>query len=388
MRQVGPRGGTGGRGGARQDRRSDARQSPTEHVTPRKAYAPARPSPKAKAQAATQETLATGVQTLVVEPDEAGMRVDRFLVARFPQLAFTHIQRIVRKGELRIEGKRTKPNERLEAGAKVRVPPLKLDQPRPASRSAAHDEDARAFLKSITLYEDKDVLVLDKPMGLAVQGGSGTKRHVDGLLDALRDEEGQKPRLVHRLDKDTSGCLVVAKTRFAAMTLAKSFRSRLARKIYWALVAGVPRVKQGRVSTYLAKEELGERDARMRVASHGDEGASHALTYYAVVEKAGQKLAWLSFKPVTGRTHQLRAHAAHIGHPIVGDPKYFDVENWELPGGIQKKLHLLARRIVIPHPRTGKPIDVTAPLPPHMRQSFNLLGFDASRYDPIVDAPD
>jgi 23S rRNA pseudouridine955/2504/2580 synthase len=327
------------------------------------------------------------VQTLIVEPDEAGMRVDRFLVARFPQLAFTHIQRIVRKGELRIDGKRAKPNERLEPGAKVRVPPLKLDQPKPVAHAAAHDEDARAFLRSITLYEDKDVLVLNKPMGLAVQGGSGTKRHVDRLLEALRDEDGQKPRLVHRLDKDTSGCLVVAKTRFAAATLGKSFRSRLARKIYWALVAGVPRVKQGRVSTYLAKEEV-DRDSRMRVASHGAEGASHALTYYAVVETAAQKLAWLSFKPVTGRTHQLRAHAAHIGHPIVGDPKYFNVENWELPGGIQNRLHLLARRIVIPHPRTGKPIDVTAPLPPHMRQSFNLLGFDTDRYDPIVDAPD
>jgi 23S rRNA pseudouridine955/2504/2580 synthase len=324
----------------------------------------------------------------MVEPDETGMRVDRFLVARFPQLAFTHIQRIVRKGELRVDGKRASPSDRLEAGAKVRVPPLKLDTPRPIASSAARDEDARSFLKSITLYEDKDVLVINKPLGLAVQGGSGMRRHVDGLLEGLRDEEGQKPRLVHRLDKDTSGCLVIAKTRFAATTLAKSFRSRSARKIYWAVVAGVPRVKQGRVSTYLAKEEVGERDARMRVAEHGDEGASHALTYYALIDQAAQKLAWLSFKPVTGRTHQLRAHAAHIGHPILGDPKYFDVENWELPGGIQNRLHLLARRIVIPHPRTGKPIDVTAPLPPHMQQSFNLLGFDAGHYDPIVDAPD
>jgi 23S rRNA pseudouridine955/2504/2580 synthase len=390
MRQGGARGGKGGHGGraaVRQGVRTESRKPRGEHGKPSDARAPVRPSPKAKAKAATQETLATGVQTLEVAPDEADMRVDRFLVARFPQLAFTHIQRIVRKGELRVDGKRAKPNERLEAGAKVRVPPLKLDQPKPAARAAAEGEDARAFLKSITLYEDKDVLVLNKPMGLAVQGGSGTKRHVDGMLEGLRDEEGQKPRLVHRLDKDTSGCLVVAKTRFAAMTLGKSFRSRLARKIYWALVAGVPRVKQGRVSTYLAKEEV-ERDSRMRVASHGDEGASHALTYYAVVETAAQKLAWLSFKPVTGRTHQLRAHAAHIGHPIVGDPKYFDVENWELPGGIQNRLHLLARRIVIPHPRTGKPIDVTAPLPAHMRQSFNLLGFDADRYDPIIDAPD
>jgi len=343
---------------------------------------------KAQAKAAATETLATGVQTLTVDPDEAGMRVDRFLVARFPQLAFTHIQRIVRKGELRVDGKRAKPNERLEAGQAVRVPPLKLDVQRPMARNAAKDQDDREFLKSITLYEDKDVLVLNKPMGLAVQGGSGTKRHVDGLLEVLRDDEGQKPRLVHRLDKDTAGCLVVAKTRFAATTLAKSFRSRSARKIYWALVAGVPRVRQGRISTYLSKEEVADGDARMRVAQHGDEGASHALTYYAMIDQAGQKLAWLSLKPVTGRTHQLRAHAAHIGHPIVGDPKYFDVENWELPGGIQNRLHLLARRIVIPHPRTGKPIDVTAPLPPHIQQSFNLLGFDTERYDPIVEAPE
>ncbi|UVF21310.1 RluA family pseudouridine synthase [Microvirga terrae] len=350
------------------------------------AEAPRGPT-RAQAKAAAQEVLATGVQTLVVEPDEADMRVDRFLVARFPQLAFTHIQRIVRKGELRIDGKRAQPNERLMPGQKVRVPPLKLDQPRPVSRSAAKDQDDRDFLKSITLYEDKDVLIINKPMGLAVQGGSGTKRHVDGMLDALTDEDGQKPRLVHRLDKDTAGCLVIAKTRFAASTMAKSFRSRTTRKIYWALVAGVPRVRQGRVSTYLAKEG-DEGDSRMRVARHGDEGASHALTYYAVVDTAAQKLAWLSLKPVTGRTHQLRAHTAHIGHPIVGDPKYFDIENWELPGGIQNKLHLLARRIVIAHPRTGKPIDVTAPLPPHMQQSFNLLGLDTSRYDPIVEAPE
>lgn len=332
--------------------------------------------------------LPTGVQTLEVTPDEAEMRVDRFLVARFPQLAFTHIQRIVRKGELRVDGKRAKPNARLEPGQKVRVPPLNLDAPRIAERSAVRDGDDRAFLRSITLYEDDDVLVLSKPMGLAVQGGPGVTRHVDKLLEAMRDRDGQKPRLVHRLDKDTAGCLVVAKTRFAAMTLAKSFRSRSARKIYWALVAGVPRVRQGRISTYLAKEEIGEADARMRVAQHGDDGASHALTYYAVVETSAQKLAWLSLKPVTGRTHQLRAHAAHIGHPIVGDPKYFDIENWQLPGGLQNRLHLLARRITVPHPRTGEPIDVTAPLPPHMQQSFNLLGLDTSRYDPIAEAPE
>ncbi len=344
---------------------------------------------KAEKKAMAQETLVSGVQMLTVTADEADMRLDRFLTARFPQIAFTHIQRIVRKGELRVDGKRFKSNAHLAEGQQVRIPPLKFEVQQPVARSASRDQSDIEFIKSITLYDDKDVLVINKPMGLAVQGGSGTTRHVDGLLEALRDKDGEKPRLVHRLDKDTAGCLVIAKTRYAAQAMAKTFRSRSARKIYWAIIAGVPRVSQGRISTYLAREEVEETgDSRMRVAKHGDDGASHALTYYAVIDNAGQRLAWVSLKPVTGRTHQLRAHAAHIGHPIIGDPKYFNIENWELPGGIQNKLHLLARRIVIPHPRTGKAIDVTAPLPPHMQQTFNLLGLDVSHYDPIVDAPE
>ena len=191
---------------------------------------------------------------------------------------------------------------------------------------------------------------------------------------------------MHRLDKDTAGCLLVAKTRFAAAALAKTFRSRSARKIYWALVAGVPKPRQGRISTFLAKEDA-RTNCSCESPRHGEKGASHAVTYYAVVETVGAELAWVSLKPVTGRTHQLRAHMAHIGHPIVGDPKYFYKENWQLPGGMQNRLHLLARRIAVPHPRGGV-IDVTAPLPPHMQQSWNLLGLDAERYDPIVEAPE
>jgi 23S rRNA pseudouridine955/2504/2580 synthase len=327
---------------------------------------------------------ATGVQSVAVSADEAGMRVDRFLEARYPGLSFSHIQRIIRKGELRVNGKRAQPKQRLEAGQAVRIPPLRLERPESQANDAA--AKTRDFLKSITLHEDADVLVLNKPMGLAVQGGSGTTRHLDGMLEALRDSQGQRPRLVHRLDKDTAGCLLVAKTRFAAAALAKTFRSRAARKIYWALVAGVPKPRQGRISTFLAKEER-EDDSFMRIARHGEEGASHAVTYYAVVDTAARQLAWLSLKPVTGRTHQLRAHMAHIGHPIVGDPKYFAKDNWELPGGMQNRLHLLARRIAVPHPRGGT-IDVTAPLPPHMRQSWNLIGLDDKRYDPIVEAPE
>jgi 23S rRNA pseudouridine955/2504/2580 synthase len=331
--------------------------------------------------------MPTGVQTVTVTPDENDMRVDRFFEARFPGLSFSHIQRIIRKGEVRVNGKRTEPKARLEAGQTVRIPPLNLAPPKPRADAPQAQKD-RAFLKGITLYEDDDVLVLNKPAGLAVQGGSGTTQHVDGMLEALRGPhaDAQRPRLVHRLDKDTAGCLLVAKTRFAASSLAKTFRTRSARKIYWALVAGVPKPKQGRVSTFLAKQEV-EEDSYMRIATHGEKDAVHAVTYYAVVETAAHKLAWVSLKPVTGRTHQLRAHMAHIGHPIVGDPKYFNIENWELPGGMQNKLHLLARRIAVPHPRGGV-IDVSAPLPPHMQQSWNLLGFDAKRYDPIEEAPE
>jgi 23S rRNA pseudouridine955/2504/2580 synthase len=330
--------------------------------------------------------MPTTVQNVAVTADEAGMRVDRFFEARFPGLSFSHIQRVIRKGEVRVNGKRTEPKSRLEAGQTVRIPPLRLDAPKSHAPGDEAHENTRAFLKSITLYEDDDVLVLNKPMGLSVQGGSGTTRHLDGMLEVLRDAQGQRPRLVHRLDKDTAGCLLVAKTRFAASALAKTFRSRSARKIYWALVAGVPKLQQGRISTFLAKEER-EDESFMRIAEHGDKGASHALTYYAVVDTSGPLMAWISLKPVTGRTHQLRAHMDHIGHPIVGDPKYFARENWELPGGMQKKLHLLARRIAVPHPRGGT-IDISAPLPPHMQQSWNLLGLDAKRYDPIVDAPE
>jgi 23S rRNA pseudouridine955/2504/2580 synthase len=344
-----------------------------------------RPHQKGKIASEVQSAGA-GVQHLIVATDESGMRVDRFLEARFPGLSFSHIQRIIRKGELRVNGKRAQPKQRLAGGEAVRIPPLRLDQKTGHRPANSADDKTRDFLRSITIYEDADVLVLNKPMGLAVQGGSGTTRHVDGMLEVLRDANGQRPRLVHRLDKDTAGCLLVAKTRFAATALAKTFRTRSARKIYWALVAGVPKPRQGRISTFLAKEER-EDDSIMRIARHGEAGASHAVTFYAVVDTAARQLAWLSLKPVTGRTHQLRAHMAHIGHPIVGDPKYFTKENWELPGGMQNRLHLLARRLVLPHPRSGT-IDVNAPLPPHMAQSWNLLGLDATRYDPIFEAPE
>ena len=344
------------------------------------------------------------VETIAVAEDEAGMRLDRWFRRRFPALPLSHLNKIVRKGEIRVEGKRVEISTRLEAGQSVRVPPL--DLPPPKAAPAADPADA-AFLRPLILFEDRDVLVLNKPFGLASQGGSGTKRHVDGMLAALADKKGERPVLVHRLDRDTSGVLLCAKSRKMAAELGALFRARETRKIYWALVEGCPRPENGRVSLFLAKGENrgdargakpkdhAERE-RMRVVRHGDPDAQHSVTLYATVDKVRPRLAWLSLRPITGRTHQLRAHCEAIGHPIVGDPKYNrrpanDPARHDplraVPPGLEAKLHLMARRLVLPHPRGGV-IDVTAPLPPHMQAAFDMFGFVAPARDPIEDAPD
>jgi 23S rRNA pseudouridine955/2504/2580 synthase len=335
--------------------------------------------------------------------DEAGMRLDRWLHRRFPSVANSHLMRIVRKGEVRVSGKRADVSTRLASGENVRVPPLRSAAEKGATAKRADPGDLEA-IRAMTLFEDRDVIVLNKPYGLAVQGGSGTRRHIDGMLEALADGQGNRPVLVHRLDRDTSGVLMIAKSRKMAAELGEIFRSRRAKKIYWALVEGVPKPAQGRISMFLAKGEgMGEARGqgradleRMRVAKHGDPDAQHSLTLYAVVDKVAPRLAWLSMRPVTGRTHQLRAHCEAIGHPIVGDPKYNrrpanDPARSDplraIPPGVEPRLHLLARRLILPHPRGGV-IDVTAPLPEHMKKSFAMFGFDEAERDPIEDAPD
>lgn len=350
------------------------------------------------------------VETLQVTEDEEGMRLDRWFKRRVPALSLSHLNKIVRTGQVRVDGARVKTATRLAAGQQVRVPPLKLEavEGEPA-RPATSERDAQA-LRDMILFEDRDLLVLNKPFGLAVQGGSGTKHHIDGMLASLPNERGDRPALVHRLDRDTSGVLLIARTRRMAADLGEIFRSRQAQKVYWALVHGNPKPARGRVSLYLAKGEgmgdvrgprVGKGPAKtdpaarekMRVAKHGDPEAQHSVTYYATVDRVPNRLAWLSMKPITGRTHQLRAHAEAIGHPIVGDPKYgFNLKPGaapppDLPAGIAPKLHLLARRLVLPHPRGGT-LDVTAPLPPHMAASFDILGFDVSTHDPIEEAPE
>ena len=321
-----------------------------------------------------------GVENKIVEGDEDGMRLDRWFKAHYPGLGFGALQKLLRSGQIRVDGGRAKSDTRVQKGQSLRIPPniAGLNESGVAGHLTSntirdrHDADV---LKAMTLYEDKKVFVFNKPAGLAVQGGSGVSRHVDKMLESYRNQKGERPRLVHRLDRDTSGVLVVARTRGAAAELTKAFRHRNTEKIYWAVLRGVPRPHEGKIATWVVKERTEEGD-KMRVARHGEKGADHAVTNYRVIETAGPNLSWVEFQPITGRTHQLRVHASHIGHPIIGDPKYFDIENWEFPGGIQKKLHLHAARIRIPHPDGEGMLDVSAPLPPHMVQTWNLLGFD------------
>jgi 23S rRNA pseudouridine955/2504/2580 synthase len=316
----------------------------------------------------------TRVEQKHVSADEDGMRLDRWFKTHYASLPHSRLEKLLRTGQVRVDGGRVKASTRLEAGQTVRVPPLPDDKPDARKPTKSVSKADRDFLKSITLYEDDDLLILNKPPGIAVQGGTKTTQHIDRLLEGLGDGPETRPRLVHRLDRDTSGVLVIAKRRSVAAKLGRAFQTRSVRKIYWALVHGMPKPPQGKIDAALVKAAGPEGD-RVRKARPGEqERAQTAVTHYAVVDRAGQKVAFLSLKPVTGRQHQLRAHMAILGHPIIGDEKYHG--DRDLPDGVPDKLHLHARRISFPHPSGEGTVDVTAPLPKHMRESFALFGFD------------
>ena len=329
--------------------------------------------------------------TIRVDRGDDGMRLDRWFRTHFPHITNGHLQKLLRKGQVRVNQKKVQANERVTAGAQIRMPRQLRDPEaaaqsrpttvRPALGLSKADRDA---IERMIIFEDDDVLILNKPQGLAVQGGSGTRRHIDGLLAGMADRFGDRPRLVHRLDRDTTGVLLVAKSRAAAATLGDVFRSRSAAKTYWALVKGVPRPPQGRIEAALVKDSGPDGDKVRRAQPGEQDKAMHATTIYSVVERVAAKAAWVSLKPVTGRQHQLRAHMSSIGHPIVGDNKYEG--GTDLPAeNISPRLHLHARRLVIPHPSgTGK-IDVSAPLPEHMRKTWALLELDPNRYDADTD---
>lgn len=341
------------------------------------------------------------VQTVTVEEGEGDQRLDRWLKRRFPQLSQGMIEKMCRKGDCRVEGGRVKSSTRVEEGQQVRVPPLPDRPAPPIERSRVSEADAK-FIQSCVIYRDDHVIALNKPAGLATQGGSGQTRHVDGLAEALMFERDEKPRLVHRLDKDTSGVLLLARTRLAAKGLTAAMRHRETRKIYWALVAGVPTPYLGEIKYGLVKAagrgKGGEGEKMIAVHPRDIDdtpGAKRAHTLYATLYRVASRAAWVAMEPVTGRTHQLRAHMAEIGHPIIGDGKYGGSgqenlgDGWgaQLGGIISKKLHLHARMMRFEHPETRKVITVTAPLPPHMAESWDTLGWteDLAAEDPFEE---
>jgi 23S rRNA pseudouridine955/2504/2580 synthase len=325
-----------------------------------------------------------------IDADDDGIRLDRWFKRHYPHVTHGLLEKLLRKGEVRLDGKRADASTRLAVGQAMRLPPqvihAKDERPQKPAAEAKHPLASRDMAKGMgsladrILYMDKQVIVLDKPAGLATQGGSGLTKHVDGMLDSLQYEKPTRPRLVHRLDRDTSGVLLIARTALAASGLSASLALRDTSKVYWALTRGVPRQKHGVVKAALAKEGMRGKGERMTVSE--DDDAKDALTEYAVMATAGTEFAWVAARPITGRTHQIRVHLASLGTPIVGDFKYGGADA-KGKGDIADKLHLHARSIDIGRPDGGR-LQATAPLPPHMVKSWKLLGFDPDdRRDPF-----
>jgi 23S rRNA pseudouridine955/2504/2580 synthase len=324
------------------------------------------------------------VRSFVVGEDDDGIRLDRWFKRHLPDTSFNLVSRWARTGQLRVDGARATPGDRLSAGQTLRVPPAEPAKPtavpRPKRDRPPLSDDQVEFARAMVIHQDAQAIVLNKPPGLATQGGTKTEEHVDGLLDALQFENEGRPKLVHRLDKDTSGALLIARTARAAGYFSKSFSGRTARKVYWAIVAGVPDIADGMIDLPLAKQP-GSGGEKMHV---DQKEGQVSRTRYRVLERVGNRAAWVELQPFTGRTHQLRVHMAAIGHPIVGDGKYGGLDAF-LTGGVSRKMHLHARRIRIDHPDGGT-VDVTADLPVHFADSMKLLGLDLSHGDaPLPD---
>jgi 23S rRNA pseudouridine955/2504/2580 synthase len=304
--------------------------------------------------------------------DEAEIRLDRWLRRHFPGVTQGLVEKWCRTGQVRVDGKRAEASTRLAPGQNVRIPPLPPGEPR-APEPKPVDPGLARDLQRTVIYQDDSVLALNKPHGMPVQGGPGIKVHIDGMLDALRFGSEDRPRLVHRLDRDTSGILLLARTPGVAAKLAASFRTRKVSKLYWAVVVGAPEPASGKIDRPLARIG-GPRGERSALAIDGDSKAAQSITTYETLDVVADKFALLGMSPLTGRTHQLRVHAASMGTPILGDPKY-GVEH-SVMEGFNSLLHLHARSLTLPHPDGGV-LRIEADLPPHMRETFKILGFPA-----------
>jgi 23S rRNA pseudouridine955/2504/2580 synthase len=313
-----------------------------------------------------------------VTADEAEIRLDRWFRRHFPQLTQGTIQKLCRTGQIRVDGKRADAATRLAEGQSVRVPPLPSAPP-PAPQGAPLDPATLRELEGMVVYKDDSLIVMNKPYGLPVQGGPGIVRHLDGMMDGFRLGASDKPRLVHRLDRDTSGLLLLARSPGIAAKLAASFRGRDVQKTYWAVVAGRPSPQEGRVDLPLVKFGGLRGGERVAVAEAGEDDSSYALTDYRTLDAAGRKVSWLELSPLTGRTHQLRVHCVALKAPIVGDSMYGG--EGSRVEGLPEKLHLHARRLSFPHPQGGV-LTLEAELPPHMRESFRIMGFAAPHPEP------
>lgn len=321
------------------------------------------------------------VRQFRVQADDDGIRLDRWFKRHLPDIGFNLVSRWARTGQLRVDGARAAPGDRIEEGQVIRVPPEEAKVAAPVKKARVVDlsQEEIAFAQDMVIHRDQQAIVVNKPPGLATQGGTKTTEHLDRLLDALIFDAEGRPKLVHRLDKDTSGALVLARTARAAAFFAKSFSSRTARKVYWAIVLGVPSIDDGMIELAIGKQP-GTGGEKMHI---DEEEGLPARTRYRVIERAGNRAAWVELQPYTGRTHQLRVHMAAIGHPIVGDGKYGGKDAF-LTGTISRKMHLHARRIRIDHPDGGT-IDVKAELPSHFAESLADLGFDLSLGDLPLD---
>ena len=325
----------------------------------------------------------TQVQYIKIQSEQAGMRFDRWFRLFFPQVKHGQLEKLLRKGQIRIDGGRAKTNTRIEVGQSIRIPPLdgvKLTHRKTTSLNVS-SKMKKDILKSI-IYQDDDVIALNKSSGLAVQGGSKTDLHIDGLLELLKFDSSESPRLVHRLDRDTSGVLLIGRNRKSTSFLTKAFAHHDIRKIYWGLTHGVPRPAQGDINIELIKRPVADGYERVRPLKNNEKGGLKALTRFSVIARAGQKFSWVAFMPLTGRTHQIRAHALALKHPLVGDSKYMNREMIH-DNTLPNKLHLHSYSIDFPHPFKGR-IKLCAPLTGHMKETWSFLGFDKKDiYDPF-----